>query len=151
MSVVYCTYIYYTVHMYVVYCTYSYCRVHMSVLYVISYVDDLTTLKVINLLSIGLSSCNFKQHIPSDIPAWGFYIDPSNLQSQHYLNEINKWTKNHKMLLNNSKTKAMIINFTHKHQFTTRLQLDNKSIEVVDSMKNAWNNCDQWFKLEHEY
>ena len=29
----------------------------------------------------------------------------------------------------------MIINFTHKHQFTTRLQLDNKYIEVVDHMK----------------
>ena len=99
------------------------------------YVDDLTTLEIINLLSIGLSSCNFKQHIPSDIPAEGFIIDPSNLQSQNYLNEINKWTKNHKMLLNNKKTKAMIINFTHKHQFTTRLQLDNKNIEVVDHMK----------------
>ena len=29
----------------------------------------------------------------------------------------------------------MIINFTHKHQFTTRLQFDNKNIEVVDHMK----------------
>ena len=37
------------------------------------YVDDLTTLEIINLLSIGLSSCNFKQHIPSDIPAEGFF------------------------------------------------------------------------------
>ena len=49
------------------------------------YVDDLATSEIINLLSIGLSSCNFKQHIPSDIPAEGFYIDPSNLKSQPYL------------------------------------------------------------------
>ena len=67
------------------------------------YVDDLTTLEIINLLSVGLSSCNFKQHIPSDIPAEGFFIDASNLESQNYLNEINKWPKNHKMLLNNNK------------------------------------------------
>ena len=58
------------------------------------YVDDLTTLEVINLLSIGLISFNFKQQVSSDIPVGGFYIDSENLQSQHYLNEINNWTKN---------------------------------------------------------
>ena len=99
------------------------------------YVDDLTTLEVINLLSIGLSSFNFKQQVSSDIPAGGFYIDSGNLQSQHYLNEINKWTTNQKMLLNTKKTKAMIINFTHKHKFTTRLKLDQANIEIVDHMK----------------
>ena len=99
------------------------------------YVDDLTTLEVINLLSIGLSSFNFKQQVSSDIPVGGFYIDSENLQSQHYLNEINNWTKNQKMLLNTKKTKAMIINFTHKHQFTTRLKLDHTIIEIVDHMK----------------
>ena len=33
------------------------------------------------------------------------------------------------------KTKAMIINFSKKKQFHTRLQLNNKNIEVVDSVK----------------
>ena len=99
------------------------------------YVDDLTTLEIINLLSIGLSSFNVKKQVPSDIPIDGYYVDSSNLQSQQYLNQINEWTTKQKMLLNTKKTKAMIINFTNKHQFTTRIQLNNTNIEVVDSMK----------------
>ena len=99
------------------------------------YVDDLTCLEVINLLSIGLSSVNFHQHVPSDVPTDGFFVDARNLLSQGYLDEINKWTINQKMLINNKKTKAMIVNFTNNHQFTTRLKLNNMNIEVVDHMK----------------
>ena len=39
------------------------------------------------------------------------------------------------MQINESKTKAMLINFTNQHQFTTRLQLKGKSIDVVEKMK----------------
>ena len=38
-------------------------------------------------------------------------------------------------MINNKKTKAMLINFTKNHQFTTRLELINKNIEVVPEMK----------------
>ena len=34
------------------------------------------------------------------------------------------------------KTKAMIINFTNNHQFTTRLQLKGETVEIVESMKS---------------
>ena len=39
------------------------------------------------------------------------------------------------MLLNEEKTKTMIFNFTNNHQFTTRLTINNKNIEVVDNTK----------------
>ena len=97
--------------------------------------DDLTALEVISLLNIGLSSYNFKQHVPSDVPENGYFMDSKNLKSQSHLDQINQWTNNQKMKLNTTKTKAMLINFTRKHQFTTRLKLDNVNLELVDSMK----------------
>ena len=39
------------------------------------------------------------------------------------------------MVLNEIKTKAMIVNFTEKYQFSTRLNLNKKTVEFVDSMK----------------
>ena len=39
------------------------------------------------------------------------------------------------MEISKTKTKAMIINFTEKHQFNTRLKLNGENIEVVDKMK----------------
>ena len=99
------------------------------------YVDDLTTLEIINLLSVGLSSYNYKQHVPSDVPINGYFIQNENLQSQHYINQINEWTHNQKMQINNKKNKAMIFNFTHNYQFTTRLSNNNMNIDVVPEMK----------------
>ena len=43
--------------------------------------------------------------------------------------------KHKKMFLNEKKTKAMIVNFTQKYQFTTRLKLNSTNLEIVDSMK----------------
>ena len=60
------------------------------------YVDDRTTLEIINLLSVGLSSYYFKQHVPSDIPTDVYFIPNENLQSQSYINQINQWTENQK-------------------------------------------------------
>ena len=97
--------------------------------------DDLTTLEIINLLTIGLSSLYMKNHVPSDIPEHGQFIDGNNLKSQDYLAQINAWTEDHKMVISEKKTKAMIFNFTDNYQFTTRLQLKGKNIEVVDKMK----------------
>ena len=99
------------------------------------FVDDLTALEKINLLSIGLASYNFKQHVASDIPTHGQFIDNSLLMSQQYLDRIKEWTINQKMVLNEDKTKAMLVNFTHNHQFTTRINLNGKNIDVVNQMK----------------
>ena len=57
------------------------------------------------------------------------------LKSQEWLDNINLWTKNHKMLLNETKSKTMIFNYTNNHQFTTRLSVNDQNIEVVESTK----------------
>ena len=73
------------------------------------WVDDLSVLEVINLVSIGISSYNFKQHVASDIPSHGQYVNNQDLKTQKYLKQINQWTENQKMELNQKKTKAMIV------------------------------------------
>ena len=99
------------------------------------FVDDLSTLEIINLLTIGLSSLLMKNQVHSDIPEHGQFIPSENLKSQEYLKEINLWTENKKMEISEKKTKAMIFNFTEKYQFTTRLNLKGNNIEIVDKMK----------------
>ena len=99
------------------------------------FIDDLSTLEVINLLTIGLSSLYMKNHVPSDINSHGQYIEGDKLKSQEYLNQINAWTKNHKMVISEQKTKALIFNFTENYQFSTRLSLNNQNIEFVNQMK----------------
>ena len=99
------------------------------------FVDDLTTLEKINLLSVGLASHNTRLQVPSDVPTHGQIVDNQNLKTQSYIDSISSWTTNQKMVLNKIKTKAMIVNFTEKYQFSTRLNLNNKTVELVDSMK----------------
>ena len=82
------------------------------------WVDDLSILEMINLLSVGLSSYNFKQHVASDIGINQNYLSNENIQSQNYASNISKWTKDNKMKLNVKKTKVMIINFTKNYQLT---------------------------------
>ena len=84
------------------------------------FIDDLSTLEVINLLTIGLSSLYMKNHVPSDINSHGQYIEGDKLKSQGYLNQINAWTENHKMTISEQKTKALIFNFTENYQFSPR-------------------------------
>ena len=67
------------------------------------FVDDLTILEVINLLTIGLSSFYAKSQVPSDIPEHGQFVQSDNLKSQDYLNQINAWTEDHKMVISEKK------------------------------------------------
>ena len=62
------------------------------------FVDDLSTLEIINLLAIGMSSFNIKQQVPSDIPTHGQFFPPNNLQSQKYLDLINEWTEKQRVI-----------------------------------------------------
>ena len=99
------------------------------------FLDDLSLLEIINLLTIGLTSYNVKGQVPNDIPTHNQYIPSENLKSKEWLQKINDWTVNHKMKINEKKTKSIIFNFTKKYQFTTRLSINNKDIEVVDSTR----------------
>ena len=99
------------------------------------FVDDLSTLEVINLLSVGIASFNFKLNVADNVPLHNQIIPASNLKSQQWLSEINDWTEKQKGLINEKKTKTMIFNYTQDFQFTTNLKLKGESIEVIKSTK----------------
>ena len=99
------------------------------------FVDDLSILEVINLINIGLASHNSKLQVPNDVPSHSQIIPNVHLKTQSYVDNIQKWTKDHQMVISEKKTKSMIINFTDKYQFQTRLKLNTHNIEVVDKMK----------------
>ena len=113
------------------------------------FVDDLSTLEKIALLSIGLTSHNIKQQVPNDNNVSNLVIPPHNLKTQSYMNQISDWTKNQKMTLSEEKTKSMIFNFRREKQFSTRLSLNKKHIETVTEFKllgTYINNDLKWNK-----
>ena len=95
------------------------------------FIDDLSFLEIINLLSIGIASYNFQQHVPSDVPTSGLIIPKTNLSTQQDLKKISQWTKDNKMLLNTRKTKGMIFNFCKEFQFTTRIEVESEAMEIL--------------------
>ena len=99
------------------------------------FVDDLTTLEVVNLLTVGITCFNIKSQVPNDVPTHNQFIPPENLESQQFLDTINEWTSNQKMLISQKKTKTMIFNYTNDHQFTTRLTLNGQNVDVIPETK----------------
>ena len=99
------------------------------------FIDDLSTLELINLLSIGLASYNYHSHVPSDVAVGNLFIDPNNIKSQSYLEKIEKWTESKQMKLNKNKTNYMIINFSAKYQFNTRLNIGGSTVEQISEAK----------------
>ena len=97
------------------------------------FVDDLSLLEILNLISLGITSHNIVHQVPNDLTTQ--IVDSKRLLSQQYLDKINLWTENQQMLLSENKTKAMLVNFTDNHKFHTRLQLKGKNVEIVDKIK----------------
>ena len=52
------------------------------------FIDDLSILDKVNILSIGIASYNFKLHVASDIPTDGYYLTNDNFKTQEYLDKI---------------------------------------------------------------
>ena len=98
------------------------------------FIDDLSILEIINLLTVGLTSHDFKAQVPSDVPLHNQIIPAENLKSQEWLKAIENWTEEKQMKINSKKTKAMIFNFTSK-QFSTRLKLGNENVEIIENTK----------------
>ena len=86
---------------------------------ILKFVDDLTALEIVNLLTVGIASFNLKTQVPSDIPTHNQYISSENLQSQKDLNNINEWTTNNKCYSTKKTKKTIIFNYKTKYQFTT--------------------------------
>ena len=99
------------------------------------FVDDLSLLEIVDLLTVGITSYNLKQHVPSDVPVHNQYIPAENLTSQHWLDQINEWTVNQKMMLNEKKTKNLFFNFTDKYQFSTRILLNDEIVETLENTR----------------
>ena len=91
------------------------------------YVDDLTTLKIKNLLSIWLSSYNFRLHI--HIPTDVFFLDIRN-----YLNQINQRTKNQKMFIDGKKYQG------NGYQFHPKLTILNQNEFWKQKYKIYWQD-----------
>ena len=51
------------------------------------FVDDLTKLKKINLLTIGLTSTQHKKKVQNDIHESNLFVPNNNLKSQEYLDK----------------------------------------------------------------
>ena len=100
------------------------------------FIDDLSFIEILNLIAQGILKYDFKSHVASDISVDHNQFIPSNsLESQSNLNLISQWTRNAKMQINVSKSKYMIVNFSNKYQFNTRLNIDGHSLEQVRSTK----------------
>ena len=92
-------------------------------------------LKKILILVVGLPTFNVKHQVPNDIIESELFIPKENLKTQKHINSIQHWTDNQKIILNEEKTTLMIFNFTRKHQFSTRLTLKERNIEMVSEME----------------
>ena len=99
------------------------------------YMDDLTILEIINLANVGLASFNVKSQIPSNIPVHNQFIPSDNLSTQKYLEDINTWTEENKMMINQKKTFNIQFNFTKEKQFTTDIVLKKEKLQTVSQTK----------------
>ena len=96
------------------------------------FIDDLSILELINLISQGLSSFNFKSQVASDINfEHNQFLPQTNFKSQTYLDKISEWTRSNLMKLNSEKSKFMVVNFTENYQFNTRLNIGNQMLQQV--------------------
>ena len=98
------------------------------------FVDDLSILEVIHLLTVGLASVNIRRTVPSNVAGHNQIIPAENLKTQKYVTEINEWTEKKMMLLNPKKTKIMIFNTTEK-QFTTDIRIKDETLQTVSEAK----------------
>ena len=99
------------------------------------FIDDLSILEIISLLTIGIAAHNSRLQVPNDVPIHNQVIPAVNLKSQSWLNQIDEWTEKQKMVINTKKTETMIFNFTEDFQFTTRLKLKGQNINEIENKK----------------
>jgi hypothetical protein len=99
------------------------------------WLDDLSVLEIVNLLTVGISSYNLKAHVPSDILTSNGFIQAEHLTTQETIDAIETWTFNNQMKLNQKKSCGMIFNFTQNYQFTSRLTIGGERLEFKDHTK----------------
>ena len=88
-----------------------------------------------NLLSVGLSSYNFKSHVASDIAIGHQFLPAINFSGQKSLDQLVEWTNINKSKLNVKKSNYMVFNFTREHQFSCRLSIEDTLLEAIEETK----------------
>ena len=91
------------------------------------YYDDLNLLEFL-ILSEKLIQYDFNSHVASDIGVDQLYLPSNDYKMQNYLNYISEWTKDNLMLLNEKKS-CYIIFSRSKSEFSTRLTLNEVTLE----------------------
>ena len=56
------------------------------------FIDDLTVLEVIDLLSLKVKKFDIENSVPNDIPTHNNVVEPKDLKTQEILNKLSKWT-----------------------------------------------------------
>ena len=99
------------------------------------WLDDLSVLEIVNLLTVGISSYNIRTQVPNDIPSHNGYIEAKNLKIQKNIDSICEWTRSKQMKINAKKSCGIIFNFTDKYKFTSRLNIDGHPLKLVEETK----------------
>ena len=63
------------------------------------FVDELSVLEIVNLISIGIEPFDIMKQVPNDLQIHGQFVDSQKLKSQEYLNQINRWTVQQEMII----------------------------------------------------
>ena len=108
---------------------------HVAVDRRFKFVDDLSMLEILNLLTVGLVNYNFQDHVASDVGIDQKFLLPQNFDGQDSLAKIEEWTRKNKTLLNTKKSNYMIFNFSDNHRFATRMYLEDNILENVGETK----------------
>ena len=94
------------------------------------FVDNLSVLVLINLITAGLASYNFREHVASD-GIDQLFLPTENVPAQKYMDNISRWTEKNKMQLNEKKSNLMVFIYTRDYQFATRVTLNNSFLDVL--------------------
>ena len=104
------------------------------------YIDDLVVLDHVQIED-KLIEYNVFQHVPSDFPTGGRFLPSTTFKSQNINNSIAKWTEENKMVINESKSKHMVITKSNE-RFSTRISMNENIIERTNKLKRlgVWIN-----------
>ena len=72
------------------------------------FVDDLSILEILNLLSVGVCSYNFRKHIASDIGIEQLFLPTERTNSQKSFDTLQQWTAENLQKVNPKKSTVMM-------------------------------------------
>ena len=95
--------------------------------------DDLTILELVMMGGL-LAEYDFTTHVASDVGTNQLFLNPSFLTTQSNIKELEDWTKNNKMRLNEKKSNYLVFNRS-RESFATRLTINGEWMERKGSIK----------------